>query len=202
MFDNRGRWLSLKVKLLQVEVLETLVYGCATWTLKAKDYSTLRKHHTHFLRRITNFRKSKHDGSGVRLIVSYRDVILLTKSDPIELTVRRLRLELAGRIVRMPDERLPKMMLFGNLTEGQPTRETPNTGDLASKTTSASSASTKRHGSRKTQTKSTGKNSWTQAQDGSQSNGSRKKISYTNDDASRTPSPATIAPTTIIMIQS
>ena len=47
--------LSLKVRLQQVEVIETVLYGCATWTLNVAHYDELRKVHLDVLQRVLGF---------------------------------------------------------------------------------------------------------------------------------------------------
>ncbi|CAM9334743.1 unnamed protein product, partial [Sphacelaria rigidula] len=52
--------LSLKVRLLKVEVVEALLYGCATWTLRSEDLDSLRTaHHRLYLRRLVPQKRSK-----------------------------------------------------------------------------------------------------------------------------------------------
>ncbi len=42
VFDRRGLTTELKARLLQAEVVETLLYGCTTWSLSPSDYTILR----------------------------------------------------------------------------------------------------------------------------------------------------------------
>jgi hypothetical protein len=119
VFDCRSMWLSLKVRLLKSEVIEILLYGCATWTLSGEAWSKLRKTHRMLLHRITGFRKSTHDK---RRLQSYRDVLLQTDCEPIETTIRKRRLAYVGELVRLEDGRIPKMMLFAELDHGKRSR--------------------------------------------------------------------------------
>ena len=42
--------LRLKVRMLKVEVIETLLYGCVTWSPSKPDYDRLRQvHHSMLL---------------------------------------------------------------------------------------------------------------------------------------------------------
>lgn len=114
LFDNKAKWTAFKVVLFKQEVLETLLYGCATWTLKESDYVVLSRYHRFFLHRITGFRKSTLDITGRRLI-SYRQLLHITGCECIEALIRRRQLTFAGHIVRMSNDRLPKILMLGEL---------------------------------------------------------------------------------------
>ena len=43
LYDRSGVRLRLKVRLLKAEVVETLLYGCMTWSPKKPDYDRLRR---------------------------------------------------------------------------------------------------------------------------------------------------------------
>ena len=49
--------LSLNTGLLKTEVIETLLYGCVTWTLIATQYDELREVHLEVLPRILGFQR-------------------------------------------------------------------------------------------------------------------------------------------------
>ena len=50
-YDRPGVRLRLKVRLLKPEVVETLLYGCVTWSLKNSDSYRLRRVHRSMLLR-------------------------------------------------------------------------------------------------------------------------------------------------------
>ena len=51
IYDRLGARLRLKVRLLKAEVVETLLYGCMTWSRNKPDYDRLRRvHHSMLLR--------------------------------------------------------------------------------------------------------------------------------------------------------
>ena len=53
LYDRPTAPLQLKVRMLKAEVLETLLYGCMTWTLGQEHYAKLRTvHHQLLLRTI------------------------------------------------------------------------------------------------------------------------------------------------------
>ena len=47
LYDRPSAPLELKIRMLKAEVLETMLYGCVTWSPRACHYDTLRRaHHT------------------------------------------------------------------------------------------------------------------------------------------------------------
>ncbi|CAB1115734.1 unnamed protein product [Ectocarpus sp. CCAP 1310/34] len=51
MYDRRRADRQLKIWLLQAEVVETLLYGCVSWSLTAEHYTKLNGTHRQFLTR-------------------------------------------------------------------------------------------------------------------------------------------------------
>ena len=54
LYDMEAAPFALKVRMLKVEVMETL-YGCVTWTLGKEYFAELRTAHHRFLLRIIGF---------------------------------------------------------------------------------------------------------------------------------------------------
>jgi hypothetical protein len=115
LFDQRHIWLRLKVSILKSEVIETLLYGCMTWAMKIEHYTLLRRAHHHFLLRLIGFRKKARTDR----LLSYSRALEMTRCESIETTVRRRRLGWAGKLWRMDDSRLPKIMMCGELDAGK-----------------------------------------------------------------------------------
>ena len=105
--------LRLKVRMLKAEVLETLLYGCITWS-KA-SYDRLRKAHYRMLVRCLGWRKRKREDH----ILSYANALLSNNSESVETTVRRRRILFAGFVARMGEERLPRRVMFGDMLGGK-----------------------------------------------------------------------------------
>ena len=42
LYRRRNARLSLKIRLFKAEVMEAMLYGCATWTMRSQDFSSLR----------------------------------------------------------------------------------------------------------------------------------------------------------------
>ena len=92
-------------------VLPTLLYGCETWTLYKEDLKKLERFHQRKLRVIMKIRWQDK--------VSNISVLNRGFSQSIEAIVALHRLRWAGHVNRMPEERLPKKVLYRELTEGR-----------------------------------------------------------------------------------
>ena len=101
--------------MLTAEVLETLLYGCVTWTPSKADYGRLRKAHHQMLIRCLGSRERKRENH----ILSYANALLRTDSESVETTVRRRRILFAGFVTRMGEERLPRRVMFGEMLGGK-----------------------------------------------------------------------------------
>ena len=133
-YDRPNAELSLKVRLLKAEVIEALLYGCATWTLRSEDFDSLRTAHHKRLLRVVGFRRT--DRTGYKPL-SYRAVLEMTECARIETTIRKRQLWFAGALVRQKETRLPIRVMNGRLIARGPkkTGRPPNDGKLASTTT-------------------------------------------------------------------
>ncbi|CAM9382110.1 unnamed protein product [Pylaiella littoralis] len=115
MYDRPGAPLRLKVRLLQAEVVETLLYGCVTWNLKPAEYRKLRSAHHFFLLRCIGWKKRERTD---RPLSYAKALITAGCNESVEATLRKRRLCFAGFVARMRDERLPKIALLGELQGG------------------------------------------------------------------------------------
>ena len=95
--------------MLRAEVLETMLYGCVTWSPRACHYDTLRRAHQRFLTRCIGFGEST---------IAPTTLIIKTGSKSIEATLRRRRILFAGFVARMEDTRLPKCVMFVEMVGG------------------------------------------------------------------------------------
>ncbi|CAB1097697.1 unnamed protein product [Ectocarpus sp. CCAP 1310/34] len=115
MYDRRRANRQLKIRLLQSEVVETLLYGCASWSLTADHYTKLNGTHRQFLTRCIGWSKRKRSDRPL----SYAQALIQAGcEETIEATVRKRRLCFAGFVMRMEDNRLPKRMLLGAMGGG------------------------------------------------------------------------------------
>ena len=62
LYDRRNARLSLKIRLFKAEVMEAMLYGCATWTMRSQDFNSLRTAHHKLLLRIIGFRRKDRIG--------------------------------------------------------------------------------------------------------------------------------------------
>ena len=115
IYDRPGVRLRLKVRLLKAEVVETLLYGCMTWSPNKPDYDRLRRVQHSMLLRCLGWRKRKRDDH----TLSYADALAKTTSESIEAIARKRRILFAEFVVRMGEERLPQRVMFGELVGGK-----------------------------------------------------------------------------------
>ena len=106
--------LELRTRMLRAEVLETMLYGCITWSPRACQYDTLRRAHHRFSTCCIGWRKHKRASHPI----SYLDTLIKTGSESIDATLRRRRILFAGFVARMEDTRLPKCVVFGEMMRG------------------------------------------------------------------------------------
>ena len=114
LYDRPSAPLELKLRMLRAGVLETMLYGCVTWSPRAYHYDTLRRAHHRFLTRCIDWRK--HRRADHRIF--YLDTLIKTGSESIEATLRRGQILFAGFVARVEDTRLPKCVMFGEMVGG------------------------------------------------------------------------------------
>ena len=115
LYNRPSAPLELKnPRMLRAEGLETMLYGCVTWSSRACHYNTLRRAHHRFLTRRIRWRKRKRADHPI----SYLDTLIKTGSESIEATLRRRRILVAGFVARMEDTRLPKCVMLGEMVGG------------------------------------------------------------------------------------
>ena len=97
--------------MLRAEVLETMLYGCVTWSPRACHYDTPRRAHHRFLTRCVGWQKHNRADQPI----FYLDTLIKTGGESIDATLRRRRILFAEFVARMEDTRLPKCVMFGEL---------------------------------------------------------------------------------------
>ncbi|KAG7674209.1 putative uncharacterized transposon-derived protein F52C9.6 [Nannochloris sp. 'desiccata'] len=96
-----------KVHMYQSLVLPILTYGAESWPLTTALTAKLEHYHQCQLRAIL--------GLSWRDMVSNKEVHERLKTVSMEECCRRQRMLWMGHVVRMPDNRLPKILLFGQM---------------------------------------------------------------------------------------
>ena len=114
LYDRPSAPLELKIRMVRAKVLETMMYGCITWSPRACHYDTLRRAHHRFLTSCIGWRKHNRADHPI----SYLEAFLKRGSESIEATLDRMRILFAGFVARMEDTRLPKCVMFGEMVGG------------------------------------------------------------------------------------
>ena len=109
VWRQRDIILETKMSIYRATVLATVLYGSESWTCTENDYRILNAFNTRRLRAIVGLRRDQ---------ISNSELFKLTNMISLEKYVKRNRLRWAGHVRRMPDERLPKKMLFGKVVGG------------------------------------------------------------------------------------
>ena len=107
--------LRLKVRLLKVEAMEALLYGCMTWAPRNAHYQQRRTTPNKLLLRDSGYRRVH----GTYRQMSYAKALKKIGSQSVEATVCQRRLLFAGALARQGDKRLPKRLLFAGRLEGE-----------------------------------------------------------------------------------
>ena len=111
IYDRPGVCLRLKVRMLKADEMETLLYGCVTWSPNKPDYDRLRRVHHCILLRCLRWRKQKRDDHACCTPTR------LPRQTPS--TLRRRCGDrgycLAGFVTLMGEGRLPRRVMFGEL---------------------------------------------------------------------------------------
>jgi len=109
---------STKLRFYRTLILPTVLYGAGTWTCGADEYRKLNTFHNDKLRSILG-RKGYRKLNEYHIPISNDKLYRKTFSWPLENEVRKLRLRWAGHVRRLPNTRLPKKILFGDVAGGK-----------------------------------------------------------------------------------
>ena len=83
LYDRKTAPTSVKDRMLKAEVMETLLYGCVTWTLGAELFAKLRTVHHRVLMKVVGFQRRQHADY---TILSYAKALQKTRCESIEAT--------------------------------------------------------------------------------------------------------------------
>ena len=97
-------------------VLSILLYGSESWVLHKKHMRALESFHQRCLRRILKIRWFHHITN---------EVLDRARLTNLQAILQRTQLRWAGHVVRMPEHRLPKAAMFGELASGHRIRGAP-----------------------------------------------------------------------------
>ena len=111
---------TLKVRVLKAEVIETLPYGCATWTLGKEHVAQLRTAHHTFLLRIVGFQRRQPTDH----LMWYAKALRKAQCESVETTFSKRRLRFAEAVQRTSNARQSRRVMFGTMAG----RENPGPG--------------------------------------------------------------------------
>jgi hypothetical protein len=116
LFENRRLALSVRLRGYKTFVMNAGTYGCETWNTTTEALQDLESTHFQMLKRVFGYRWfSRKSASDLIFECREAGVDML----PVEATVRLKQLEYLGHVLRMPTNRLPIQLLFGELDAGK-----------------------------------------------------------------------------------
>lgn len=107
VFNNKHLKLSTKVQVYEAVCLSTLLYGAEIWTIYRRHLSQLEHFHITCLQKILGITWKER--------LTHAQILNKTNSLSIEAMIAKRQLRWLGHVIRMPDERLPKQILYGQL---------------------------------------------------------------------------------------
>ena len=111
VWERNGIRLDTKLKVFKAVVLPTLLYACETWTVYQRHTKKLNHFHLSCLRKILKIRWQDK--------IPDTEVLKKAKMQSVHTLLKLAQLRWTGHVTRMPDERLPKKVLYGELQEGK-----------------------------------------------------------------------------------
>lgn len=111
VWDRRGLSINTKLKVYKAVVLPSLLYGCETWTVYSRHSKQLNAFHMRCLRNLLRIKWQDK--------VPDTEVLQRAESESIHASLLRSQLRWAGHVHRMDDSRLPKRLLYGELSTGK-----------------------------------------------------------------------------------
>ena len=105
IWDRSGMRLDTKLKVYRSVVLPTLLYACETWTVYQRHAKRLNHFHTSCLRKLLKIKWQDR--------IPDTEVLKRAGMQSIYTLLKLAQLRWTGHVTRMPDERLPKKILYG-----------------------------------------------------------------------------------------
>ena len=109
--------MSTKLEVYNACELTYLLYSCETWVVYRRHLKQLERFHQRCLRSIL----------GIHWITHTPDTEVLEKANTIsiEAHIHRHRLRWVGHVIRLDDDRIPKQLLYGELSVGSRPQHKP-----------------------------------------------------------------------------
>ena len=110
MFLNRNLSVETEVMVYSSVYISILLYGCEAWTIYRAHIRSLEAFHIRSLQKILGLTWAER--------VPHVTILQTAKSSSIESLIIKRQLRWVGHVIRMPENRLPKQLLFGELAGG------------------------------------------------------------------------------------
>ena len=117
VWERRGISLSTKLKVYRAVIITTLLYGSESWTVYSRHARQLNHFHMTCLRRLLRIKWQDK--------IPDTEVLSRTNLPSIHTLLQKAQLRWAGHVARMPDSRLPKQLLYGELQVGKRSKGRP-----------------------------------------------------------------------------
>ena len=111
IWDWSGIRLDKKLKVYRSLVLPTLLYACETWTVYQRHAKRLNHLHTSCLRKLLKIKWQDR--------IPDTEVLKWAGMQSVHTLLKLAQLRWTGHVTRMPDELLPKKILYGELQIGK-----------------------------------------------------------------------------------
>ena len=111
VWDQSGIRLDTKLKVYKAVVLPTLLYACETWTVYQWHAKRLNHFHTSCLRKLLKIKWQNR--------IPDTEVLKRAGMQSIHTLLKLAQLRWTGHGTRIPGERLPKKILYGELEMGK-----------------------------------------------------------------------------------
>ena len=111
IWDRSAIRLDTKLKVYRSVVLPTLLYACETWTVYQRHAKRLYHFHTSCLRKLLKIKWQD--------TIPDTEVLKRAGMQNVHTLLKLAQLRWTGHVTRMPDERLPKRILYGELQVGK-----------------------------------------------------------------------------------
>ena len=111
MWNRRGISQETNLKVYTAAVLTVLLYACESWSVYNHHVRKLNHFHTTCLRIILSIKWQD--------MVHDTEVLTRAGIPCIHTLLQKAQVRWAGHVTRMPDDRLPKQLLYGKLCYGK-----------------------------------------------------------------------------------
>ena len=117
VWNNKCLKCKTKIRVYRAVVLTTLLFSSETWIIYRSHIRLLERFHQRCLRTILNIHWSD--------LITNVEVLEQAEVPSIEAMILKYQLRWAGHVSRLEDHRLPKIIMFGELSSGHRDRGAP-----------------------------------------------------------------------------